>query len=59
MANIIKNQLHVQLTDPINDIDIIFDSLDDDKSGLVSMDEVCDFVHLSIFLDAFRTINTS
>jgi hypothetical protein len=43
LANIIKNQLHVQLTDPINDIDLIFDSLDDDKSGLVSMDEVSAF----------------
>lgn len=41
LGAVIKNQLHVQLQDPINDLDIIFDSLDEDKSGLVSMDEFC------------------
>ena len=43
LSSVIKDQLHVQLTDPINDVDLIFDSLDDDKSGLVSMDEVSSF----------------
>jgi hypothetical protein len=46
LAKVIRDQLQVQLTDPINDLDIIFDSLDDDKSGLVSMDEVCACVHV-------------
>eukprot|EP00277_Geminigera_cryophila_P026466 CAMPEP_0179464206 /NCGR_PEP_ID=MMETSP0799-20121207/46095_1 /TAXON_ID=46947 /ORGANISM="Geminigera cryophila, Strain CCMP2564" /LENGTH=264 /DNA_ID=CAMNT_0021267903 /DNA_START=152 /DNA_END=946 /DNA_ORIENTATION=+ len=41
LALVIKDQLHIQLTDPINDLDIIFDSLDEDKSGLVSMEEFC------------------
>jgi hypothetical protein len=40
LAKVIKDQLQVQLQDPINDLEIIFDSLDDDKSGLVSMEEV-------------------
>lgn len=41
LAAVIKNHLHIQLQDPVNDIDIIFDSLDEDKSGMVSMDEFC------------------
>jgi len=41
LAIVIKDQLHIQLTDPINDLDIIFDSLDEDKSGVVSMEEFC------------------
>jgi len=41
LAKVIKDQLQVQLTDPINDLEIIFDSLDADKSGLVSMEEFC------------------
>ena len=40
LAKVIRDQLQVQLQDPINDLDIIFDSLDDDKSGLVSMEGV-------------------
>jgi hypothetical protein len=48
LNNVIRNQLHVQLQDPINDIDIIFDSLDADKSGLVSMDEFCKLFEPSI-----------
>jgi len=46
LAKVIREQLQVQLTDPINDLDIIFDSLDDDKSGLVSMEEVSACVHV-------------
>jgi hypothetical protein len=46
LAKVIRDQLQVQLTDPINDLDIIFDSLDDDKSGLVSMEEVSACVHV-------------
>lgn len=41
LAKVIRDQLQVQLQDPVNDIDIIFDSLDDDKSGEVSMEEFC------------------
>jgi hypothetical protein len=41
LARVIKDQLHVQLNDPINDLELIFDCMDYDKSGLVSVEEFC------------------
>lgn len=48
LEKVIRVTLQVQLQDPINDMDIIFDSLDEDKSGEVSMQEFCDLFEPTI-----------
>lgn len=59
LAVVIKEQLHIQLQDPVNDLDIIFDSLDEDKSGLVSMEEFCKLFEPTIVRRASSSANAT
>jgi len=41
LSIVLRNNLQIQLSDPVNDLEIIFDSLDNDHNGLICYDEFC------------------